>query len=152
MAHLALRSTGMRHNSSSYAALRSPGHSPPSRRINTELMKRSLIHRHRGIQRPTGSINGRNGQLRPRPQESHQERDEVDLVHRIQRLVRGLSTTGPVSSHHVYDNDLDGTHDKHQKIVITVTANSFTRRVAFSGADFGFNSSWSSIDEICRGH
>jgi len=56
-----------------------------------------------------------------------------------------------VSSHHVYSDDLGGTHDKHQKIVITLSANSYASRVAFSGANLGFSSSWSSIDEICRG-
>jgi len=46
-----------------------------------------------------------------------------------------------VSSHHVYNDDLGGTHDKHQKIVMTLSANSYASRVAFSGADFGFKSS-----------
>ena len=58
---------------------------------------------------------------------------------------------GHVSSHHVDDDDPSGTHDKHQKIVITLSANSYASRVAFSGADFGFSRSWSRIDEICRG-
>jgi hypothetical protein len=42
-----------------------------------------------------------------------------------------------VSSHHVYDDDLGGTHDKHQKIVITLSANSYASRWRFPGQILG---------------
>lgn len=67
-------------------------------------------------------------------QERHQERNEIDLIDDIESLVRSLPDH---LRQELYIEMNKNAHDKHHKIVIKLSANSYTTFFAFSEALLG---------------
>ena len=71
-----------------------------------------------------------NGKLIPCAEEGHEEGDEVDLVDGIKRLVVGFSDERKDDE---IGEQFKETYDKHHRVVMTLSANSYTSFRAFSG-------------------